>query len=218
MTVGSQTRSPTFCCCDGGRGEGAKQQQTNKQVGHILSPVLLECCTVTSASKKRGHTSQRDVECVKNVLFLLFFFNVRQVLFTVLLHSLFRCWPGLVRGHLLHVKQIIWDDFIRFNWESRKRLREAASGKTGPNYSMDDGWLLSLSLAGSTGPPVSPYFQTSDKRLKKKKKDLISTSMGLTFSIILYIYNFFLPVRASRYLSRWSLPAGGGHVSRPNPN
>lgn len=47
-------------------------------------------------------------------------------------------------GHLSHAKQIIQDDFIRFNWESRKPLREAVSGKTGPNHWMDDGRLISL--------------------------------------------------------------------------
>lgn len=44
--------------------------------------------------------------------------------------------PSFRTGILLHV--MFWNDFIRFNWESRKRLREAASGKTGPNHSVDD--------------------------------------------------------------------------------
>lgn len=55
--------------------------------------------------------------------------------------------------------QIIWDDFIRFNWESGKRLRQAVSGKTGPNRWMGDGRLISLSLGRCTGPPVQPEFQ-----------------------------------------------------------
>lgn len=44
--------------------------------------------------------------------------------------------PSFRTGILLHVT--FWNDFIPFNWESRKRLREAVSGKTGPNHSVDD--------------------------------------------------------------------------------
>lgn len=61
-------------------------------------------------------------------------------------------------GNLPHV--ILWNDFIRFNWESRKGLREAVSGKTGPNHSMDDGRLISLSLGGCTSLPVRTEPQT----------------------------------------------------------
>lgn len=46
---------------------------------------------------------------------------------------------GVLAEDVQHVRGIIWDDFIPFNWESRIRLREAPSGKTGPNHSMDVG-------------------------------------------------------------------------------
>lgn len=46
-------------------------------------------------------------------------------------------------GNLPHVT--LWNDFIRFNWKSRKGLREAVSGKTGPNHSMDDDRLIRVS-------------------------------------------------------------------------
>lgn len=47
-------------------------------------------------------------------------------------------------GNLPHVT--LWNDFIRFNWKSRKGLREPVSGKTGPNHSMDDDRLIRVSL------------------------------------------------------------------------
>lgn len=47
-------------------------------------------------------------------------------------------------GNLPHVT--LWNDFIWFHWESRKGLREAVSGKTGPNHSMDDDRIICVSL------------------------------------------------------------------------
>lgn len=78
-------------------------------------------------------------------------------------------------GHVLHVRQISWDDFIRFNWESRKRLREAMSrkklGQTTP-WMMDG---LYLPLGGCIG-----LWRATN--LGQKESSLIMTSMGLVTS------------------------------------
>lgn len=87
-----------------------------------------------------------------------------------LIGFVFYLWCGLStlaligRGASAAREQIIWDDFIRFNWESRKRLREAVRGKTGPNRSMDDRQLKSLSLSRCSGPSefIQKWMGTAD--------------------------------------------------------
>lgn len=104
-----------------------------------------------------------------------------RLLIQILLFNLFRNCPHLVPGHLLHVRQIIWDDFIRFNWESRQQLRGAVSGKTGPNHWMDDGRLISLTL--SLGRRIRQSF-----KLRPKTMTMI---YGIKFQYNIISFQFF---------------------------
>lgn len=87
-------------------------------------------------------------------------------------------------GIRLHVT--FWNDFIRFNWESRKELRQAVSGekkkKTGPNHSVADdrltyicGWThqqtaLHLSADSLVGSSMSTLGRS--KLIVSQKKSL----------------------------------------------
>lgn len=108
-----------------------KQTVTNDHIQYLMR---LLCELSPRNTPPFFITTENCWVCVKNVKGL-----GSAVVHTLLIHIVIL--SSLEAGNLLHVKQISWDDFIWFNWESRKGLMEAVNGKTGPNRSMDD-WQI----------------------------------------------------------------------------